>query len=566
MTTEPVSRIEALLDQALGSPEPHAELERLCGSDKELHAKALAALEQFLRLEQGSELEQAAGHFPERIGAYRLIRKLGEGGMGFVFLAEHEFLKRLVALKLIRPELHLSLTAKQRLQREALAIARLQHDNIVTIHDAGEVQGTVFLAMELIEGQSLDERLSQSGPVPQEEAVRIVRDIARGLAAAHAAGVLHRDVKPSNIRIDRTGRARLLDFGLAQAEGTAQLTHTGAFQGTPAYASPEQIDSQGQPIDGRSDLYSLGVVFYELLTGRAPCAGEGTLQLFHAILSVEPPHVRTIREDLDPRVAELVMQMLAKQRGQRPSSAADVVAVLERPPAATTSAAMPRAPRTARIAWIAIGAALLGVALMIWGQFLPRDNPAPLERRMRTLLGVEGVEFGQRLASWEATAGPGAFGDDEDSLGVIGVSLDGLTHKALALPPGVSMLEARCSLIPDVNDTLGRAGIAVEWSDGRRLALVLEQDRIEWRSMSRAESGLWGLGPVLEVLARDLNPQDSRTITLRVEDGKLRHESAEGSRYEANAAWLGSGTPVKVILLVEDGMARFAELRIEETK
>ncbi|MFM7281629.1 MAG: serine/threonine-protein kinase [Planctomycetia bacterium] len=458
MSTSPKDRIETLLEQALNAADPSAELERLCGADKELHAKAVAALEQYRRLDQGTELEQAGGDYPERIGSYRLIRKLGEGGMGVVFLAEHEFLKRHVALKLIRPELHLSQTTKQRFQREAFAIARLQHESIVTIHDAGEVQGTVYLAMELIEGQSLDERLAASEAIPVQEALRIVRDIARGLEAAHAAGVLHRDIKPSNIRIDKNGRARLLDFGLAQAEGASQLTHTGAFQGTPAYASPEQIDSQGRAIDGRSDLYSLGVVFYELLTRQSPYKVQGTLELFHAILSVVPQDVRSLRAELDPQLAELVMKLLAKRREERPSTAAEVARALD-PQLAAVKASTPQAVRGL---WIWIGAALALATLLIAWQAGSGKVPMPIERHLQAVLGVEGIAFGQRLSNWEQTVGSGAFGDDEDSLGVVGVSLDGLTHKALALPSAATAVTTHCALIADLDGKLGRAGLALE--------------------------------------------------------------------------------------------------------
>lgn len=566
MSASPTPRLEVLLEQALGSPEPRAELERLCGSDKELHAKALAALEQFLRLEQGTELEQAAGHFPERIGAYRLIRKLGEGGMGFVFLAEHEFLKRLVALKLIRPELHLSLTAKQRFQREALAIARLQHDNIVTIYDAGEVQGTVFLAMELIEGQSLDERMALPQPISQEDSVRIVRDIARGLAAAHAAGVLHRDVKPSNIRIDKAGRARLLDFGLAQAEGTAQLTHSGAFQGTPAYASPEQIDSQGQPIDGRSDLYSLGVVLYELLTRCSPYKASGTLELFHSILSVRPPSPQEFRKELDPALCDLTLQLLEKQRNLRPASANDVAATLDAwlsAPSHESGTAKADSSTVQRFRWTAVAALGLGAALYgLWPQTRQEETRAP--QRSRTVLGLESVDFGQRLIAWEATQGPGVFGDDEDTLGVVGASLEGLTAKPWALSAKVRAAEIRLALIPGLDDALGRGGVALEWSDGRRLALVLDQDRIEWRSLEGSPSDSWKLGPALGVLAQGLKPTEIQRLKLHWDELGMQCQPGDASLSNAEAAWLGSGHPIRLLLLVEQGLARFPELSIEE--
>ena len=179
----------------------------------------------------------------ERLGGYRVLRRLGEGGMGTVYLGEQEELGRLAALKVLRPELQGSATIAARFEREAQVVARLRHPNIVTAYGIGEERGTRFLAMEYLDGEGLDEviarSLSERSPLPIETCVRWAAQIAGALQAAHEVGIVHRDVKPSNVRITPQGAAMLLDFGIAAEEGTAQLTRTGRMLGTTGYAAPE---------------------------------------------------------------------------------------------------------------------------------------------------------------------------------------------------------------------------------------------------------------------------------------------------------------------------------------
>ncbi|HEV3447860.1 MAG TPA: protein kinase, partial [Gemmataceae bacterium] len=205
-----------------------------------------------------------------RLGPYRVLNVLGAGGMGVVFRAEDPHLQRLVALKALLPGLAASGSAKQRFLREARAAAALKHDHVVTIHQVGEDRGVPYLAMEFLEGEPLDECLKREGKLPVAEVLRIGREMAEGLSAAHEHGLIHRDIKPANVWLEgKKGRVKILDFGLARAAtDESHLTQSGAIMGTPAFMAPEQ--AQGKNVEPRSDLFSLGCVLYRMATGKAP--------------------------------------------------------------------------------------------------------------------------------------------------------------------------------------------------------------------------------------------------------------------------------------------------------
>jgi tRNA A-37 threonylcarbamoyl transferase component Bud32 len=270
-----------------------------------------------------------------RLGGYRVLRVLGAGGMGIVFEAEDPQLKRKVALKVMRPELAEVPANRHRFLREAQAAAAIEHDHIVTIHQVGEDRGVPFLAMPLLKGETLEDALRRaegvSPPVtlPLADVLRITREIAAGLAAAHAAGLTHRDIKPANIWLEKSGRVKILDFGLARPEqDDAHLTQTGSIAGTPQYMAPEQ--ASGQPVDSLSDLFSLGVVLYRLLTGRLPFCGPNAMAILRslAVETPEPPH--KIRPETPRALSDLAMRLLAKAPQDRPQSASGVVQELEK--------------------------------------------------------------------------------------------------------------------------------------------------------------------------------------------------------------------------------------------
>jgi serine/threonine protein kinase len=275
-----------------------------------------------------------------RIGPYRVLRVLGAGGMGIVFEGEDTRLRRRVALKVMKAELAPSPEARERFLREARAAACLQHDHIVVIHDVGEDRGLPYLAMQLLQGQSLEDRLRDGRPLPVEEVLRVGREIAEGLAAAHARGIVHRDIKPANLwlqpppgREEEEGdRIVIVDFGLARAAlEEVRLTRTGAIAGTPGYLAPEQ--ARGQPADERSDLFSLGCVLYRMSTGQPAFTGADTLALLKAVTRRRPRPPRELNRDVPPALCELVMRLLEKDPGRRPASAravADALAELPR--------------------------------------------------------------------------------------------------------------------------------------------------------------------------------------------------------------------------------------------
>jgi serine/threonine protein kinase len=223
-----------------------------------------------------------------RLGPYRVRKLLGQGGMGMVFLAEDLQLERPVALKVLLPDRAANSEARQRFVREAKAAAQLKHDHIVTIYQVGEDNGVCWLAMEYLEGESLDDWLAPGRRPNLSAILRMAREVAEGLSAAHERQLVHRDIKPANVWIERsTGRAKILDFGLARPErDDVRITTSDTIVGTPAYMSPEQ--AHGGNLDGRSDLFSLGCLLYELLTGQLPFRGDTAMATLMA-LALDPP-------------------------------------------------------------------------------------------------------------------------------------------------------------------------------------------------------------------------------------------------------------------------------------
>jgi serine/threonine protein kinase len=314
------------------------------------------------------------------LGAYRVLKVLGAGGMGVVFLAEDPQLKRTVALKAMKPALAASTTARQRFLREAQATAALENDHIIPIYQVGEDRGVPYIAMPLLKGESLDQWLECGQSPTVAQVLRLGREIALGLAAAHAAGVIHRDIKPANLWLEASpglapgeGRVKVLDFGLARAvDDSSHLTQAGAITGTPAYMAPEQV--RGETIDPRCDLFSLGCVLYRLCTGQLPFQAPTKMAMFVAITLDTPNPVGELNPALPPALAELVMQLLAKEPAHRPASAQQVVEAIQAieknlartgnkpavPARATAS------PLLVRRAWM-VSAAVLLAGILLWG-------------------------------------------------------------------------------------------------------------------------------------------------------------------------------------------------------
>src|SRR5262245_8469003 len=257
---------------------------------------------------------------------FRLLEPLGRGGMGVVYAAEDTLLRRTVAIKVLPRPVAGDEPALARLLREAQAVARLDHPHIVRIHHVGRWPGGYYLVLELMAGGDLQARISGHGPLPWPEATRAAADACRGLAAAHAAGLLHRDVKPSNLLRDAAGTVKLADFGLVRG-GEFTASTTNHLVGTPAYMSPEQCRSE--PADERSDLYALGATYFALLTGRAPFAGKTPVQVMFAHCTAPPPDPQATAPDLPAECAAVVRKAMAKEPADRFRTAGELLAALE---------------------------------------------------------------------------------------------------------------------------------------------------------------------------------------------------------------------------------------------
>jgi serine/threonine protein kinase len=262
------------------------------------------------------------------LGKYRVLKLLGKGGMGAVFLGYDPSLERHVALKVMLPSFAARPAARERFLREARAAARVKSDFVAPIYEVGEDGGSPFLAMEYLRGQSLEQYLRGEGQPTVAQATRIAREAAAGLAAAHEIGLVHRDVKPANLWLEAPrGRVKLLDFGLVhEQQSNIGLTADGQAVGTPAFMSPEQ--ARGDKVDHRTDLYSLGAVLYLMLTGRLPFPAASAFEAVIRLTTEDVPHVRSLNPDVPDALAELTHRLLAKDPKARPASANEVIAAL----------------------------------------------------------------------------------------------------------------------------------------------------------------------------------------------------------------------------------------------
>ena len=327
------------------------------------------------------------GHVIDR---YRIVDRLGAGGMGIVYRAVDTSLGRDVALKFLpggQPE---ESDAVARFLREARAVSKLDHPNICTVYEIGETpEGGLFIAMACYDGETLKSRL-QRGPLPLGEALEITRQIALGLREAHAEQIVHRDIKPANIFLTEEGRVKILDFGLAKVGGEPALTRTGSSIGTPYYMAPEQILGE---VDPRSDLWALGILLYEMLTGEPAFKADNDLAVLHAILNRAVPPLAEKRPDLPPFLQPLLDHLLAKSRDDRFASAADLLAAL--PPAPAEPGGLDRWQQlrlsgNARRRLLSIVVGLFGLALAggaVWMGLAgtPPETPPQAPEKTRTL-------------------------------------------------------------------------------------------------------------------------------------------------------------------------------------
>ena len=262
----------------------------------------------------------------QTISHYRITEKLGEGGMGVVYKAEDTSLDRPVALKFLAPHLVQDTEIRKRFEREAKAAAALNHPNVCTVYEIAEAQGRTFIAMAFLEGESLDKKI-EAGPLKLKEALDIAIQTAHGLQAAHEKKIVHRDIKPANLMIGEDGHVTIMDFGLALLTDRSKLTRMDETMGTVTYMSPEQ--TYGMDVDRRTDVWSLGVVIYEMVTGQQPFKGHYDKAVMYSITNEEPEPMTGLRTGVPMELELLVNKCLAKERDRRYQSTADMVVDLE---------------------------------------------------------------------------------------------------------------------------------------------------------------------------------------------------------------------------------------------
>ena len=365
---------------------------------------------------------------PGELAHYRILRLLGQGGMGKVYQAEDVKLQRVVALKVMRPDMTASLACRERFLREARAMAAVRNDHVVTIYEVGQADDVPYLAMEFLQGQTLESWLKASGSPALGDIVKIGREIAEGLAVAQTRGLIHRDIKPANLWLEApTGRVKILDFGLARPVQSAGLTEVGDLVGTPSYMSPEQ--ACGDPVDGRGDLFSLGVVLYQLCTGQLPFRGKSLSAVLTALALHEPPAPRALNPNVPPALDDLVMQLLEKDPARRPPSAASVVDSLrtfERQLPGPAGGLLERVATSDAAKTPTLGPGALSNTLAE----APRASAAPRSRRRAW-----------QLAACIATCVLIAFG-----LGRLGLGLVTDNKEAAAVPTGLAPAPAAAPL------------------------------------------------------------------------------------------------------------------------
>ncbi|MGZ4833814.1 MAG: protein kinase domain-containing protein, partial [Terriglobales bacterium] len=412
---------------------------------------------------------------------YRIDRMLGQGGMGAVYKAWDKELQRPVALKLIRPDLARDPGVEARFKQELLLASKVSHKNILRIHDLGEAAGVKFISMAYVEGQDLHGLLTQQGKLTIEHAIKIARQLCGALDAAHSEGVVHRDFKPQNILLDKQENVYVSDFGLAKSlEQDTGMTKSGEFLGTPRYMAPEQV--QGGKIDHRADLYALGLILYEMVTGDVPFHADTTLQLMYKRVHEAPPSPKTINPDLPDWIVRVIMKCIERDPAQRYQSAGEILHDLE------TATAPPKSgSRSVQIALPGFAVnrtSLVAVAALVVLLALLTAVPSVRHR----IFGGPQTAVVPMVETKHVAVLPLKIIGDEKTLGYIGDGVvDALTAKLfqlkdvqIAAPSAVAKLKPDTSPA-DAAKTLGAKYIVTGnlQGEGDKIRLVMNLDDVE---------------------------------------------------------------------------------------
>jgi len=480
-----------------------------------------------------------------RLSHFRILDRIGEGGMGVVYRAEDEKLQRVVALKVLPPEKLADEERRLRFVREARTAAAVTHPNIAVVHEIDEAQGVVFIAMELIEGKTLRDAIGGK-PMPLREALRLGVEIAEGLSAAHQAKVIHRDLKPDNVIGTPGGHVKILDFGLAKlleeraaidpdeasklATVSDEMTQAGRVLGTAAYMSPEQ--ARGLAVDARSDLFSFGIVLYEMVTGKAPFRGTTSMDTLTAILREQPVPAVQLNPEVPAELERILGKCLEKEPGERYQDARDLVVDLRRLKRDTESQPLRKAeimatPRTwKRIVWSA--AALVVIAAFAGaGWVVSHRSDGATERPEAVLKQITGQPTENPVSSFGISP-DGKYlihGDAAASFYV--TTLDGGTTEPLRLPDGLDVKAVEWSSDSTTVDLLAResgGGAYVFWSYSLLGGAPKKILDVELGDFLRSPDRNWSLSSPLAAQGRELRVLPSRggppRQTLRADSGE----------------------------------------------
>lgn len=484
-------------------------------------------------------------------GRYRILSRLGSGGMADVYLARDESLGRLVAIKVLKERLAADAEFVERFRIEAQAAASLNHPAIVAVYDRGKAGATPYIAMEYVDGESLKQRLRRKGRLSPDEAAVTALAVLDALQEAHERHIVHRDVTSSNVLVDGSGRVKVADFGIARM-GASALTRTGAMLGTSSYLSPEQ--AQGRSADERSDLYSLGVVLYEMLTGRLPFSGESDLAVAMQHVSAAPPNPRSLAPDVPEAYAAVVMKALSKQPADRYQSAEEFAAALRsaRDGGHAAPAAAPRPPSaTPALAATVVAADArprpTDAATRYVSELRQAPSAIPRRRRLRRWVALAAVIVVVAAGAWAVYAlvlapgakAPGVIGRTRDEA-VAALRKDGLR-------PVVHEVWADRYDAGIVAKQRPRAGAEVD--DGSKVDLWVSRGPLHIPSPDLAGMRRAAATALLE--RESLSARKRKAATRNVPKGEIyRQQPAAGAtvtRGDTVTFWVSSGPPMVTV-------------------